>query len=221
MILKPEQVGMGTGVHQGQGEYSVVFTVAQQPIGTNVQLSSSRKTPGQFMVAKFLVERNIVTKFFDNILKLLYWKASLLATFIGFLETVRPDNFVNHLSKSAHISSMFVYRLVFGLASKALASSMASVNSFEYLGYSTLKGRPRCNTNCRKKSETACDMERPRPLSNAVACLFNSESIRKFFATVLILPNVNYLLYKRKRLIVESCGLTLFGYIFYSSATIL
>lgn len=221
MILKSEQIGMGTGIHQGQGEYSIVFTVTQKPTRPNVQLSRSSKTPRQLMVAKFLVKRNIVTKFFDNILKFLYRKPPLFTTFIRFFEPIRPDNFVNHLSKSAHISSMFVYRLVFGFVSKALASSMASFNSLEYLGYSTLKGKPRCKTNCRKKSETACDMERPRPSSKVVASLFSSESIRKFFATVPILSNINYLPYKRKYLIAKSCDFALFGYKLHPKMTIL
>jgi hypothetical protein len=64
-------------------------------------------------------------------------------------------------------------------------------------------------------------MERPRPSSKVVASLFSSESIRKFFATVPILSNVNYLLYKHKYLIAKNCNFTLFGYKFHPKMTIL
>lgn len=60
------------------------------------------------MIVKFWVKKFILSKFFDNVFELLYWETSFLTAFVGFLELTSPNNFVNHLSRSAHISSISV-----------------------------------------------------------------------------------------------------------------
>lgn len=163
--------------------FSTTTSPSRKSLGT---CGGFRKDSRQFMILKFFFKRNIVAKFFNEILQFLHRKSSLLATLVRLLEATSPNNFVYHLSKSAHISSMSVYRFVWGFASNSLASSIAAISSVEYRGSSILKGRPRCKTACCKKRENACDMESPRRLNKSVACSFNLESIRKFFATVLM-----------------------------------
>ncbi len=60
------------------------------------------------MVMEFLVKHFVITEFLDNVLEFLYRESSLFTKFVRLLEFVSPNNFVNHLSRSAHISSISV-----------------------------------------------------------------------------------------------------------------
>ena len=60
------------------------------------------------MVMEFLVKHFIITEFLDNVLEFLYRESSLFTKFVGLFEFVGPDNFVYHLSRSVHISSISV-----------------------------------------------------------------------------------------------------------------
>ena len=60
------------------------------------------------MVPVFFVEDLVCSEQFYNRLEFFQRKPSFLAKFVPLFEAASPDNFVNHLSKSAHISSMSV-----------------------------------------------------------------------------------------------------------------
>ena len=54
--LFPKQVGVSSRVHEGKRQDAIVLSVAQKPVGTDVEFSCPCERAGQFMVMKLFVK---------------------------------------------------------------------------------------------------------------------------------------------------------------------
>ena len=66
MRLFSKQIGMGSCVYKGECQDSLVLSVAQEPIGTDVKFSCSCENAREFVVVKFLVKNLISSEHLNN-----------------------------------------------------------------------------------------------------------------------------------------------------------